>query len=998
MSLAVSKKGLTLKELLQRTSHRNAKVRKDALMGMKDLFLMYPEELKLNMHEVIQNYVDVLEMRIKCCFSALLVQDMPFIHLMMGYIFVAMANLAIEVRLMAFKFFYLIVQYYPAAFSLHGEKVLQNYADILQKNQFCLEDKGRLKNVLVGLLRCLSLLPSKKVEVDTFKKEVHRRVLHAYEPTRPTDFAGIAQHHVLIFLWVFVELHFAMPSFSFCIYGHDDDRYFSLNVVIAEIFLHLDEWIRPPAELLEKFLAFMEHALLDKIHGETRSGREKQMLTLVHFMPKLVAQVIGDWKSRLLQAFTKTFLDCKPESSVKLACLAAIEEMLFSRKGMWQPDGYDPEVVGPLITWIRELPVLLILLGDRHPSSSEAVLHLLLDLGRFASPGTFLAKEYDEVQKSLQEFYCTYQEGDKCYGPFTRLPLECQKLSIYSLAYFSHLDSPLLTSVTLCCLRPDLDEDVLFLIIEHLHSIFRRGKIEIQDHLSFFVTLVTRFNVFPENIRSAIEEGTKFSNRGTFKELIGVVFSCLEQMGDASLVLFLLEREILKQILLKPPLDNACAMLRILVRLDSKPTRLSEESIINLSNFIPSYLIDVVHNPKEAHFRTLMDYIVPCFYMFESSRKLLNLVLNGMGSMITESRINDIVSVLMLMLKDDKMNRIISSSRAEFDHVSHSIRSLKLEDSSLTVGERRRIQYALEQLKTVRSSLDQEMQRAKQDINKRVEGNEGPGSDVLTTPISKDLCLKPESRRSGKVLNKKRSYAQFHLDLGQSDFNFRTCSACGVKYAPGKKRMRRTIKHFTGITLTGFNTRNERVVHMPCSELGRIVLVLGSYSPAQRNKVYLFISSQRVAGCLVAEPIKEAFKVLPCSVDKRSDATKKNSKSDSTTLRFGEIKLQRETTKKAPTVNSLEVLDRKSNGAIVCEEKAVSAICGIRAIWVTPSNRRKRIAAQLLDAVRKSFCIGFTLQQSQIAFSPPKSAGKALAFSYTGTTSFMVYKPNAVDS
>ncbi|XP_058003354.1 uncharacterized protein LOC110634711 isoform X3 [Hevea brasiliensis] len=763
MSLGVSKKGLTLKELLQRTSHRNAKVRKDALMGMKDLFLMYPEELKLNPHEVIQILCgrfgdedkmvrETLYQLLKSVIFPTCNEDMPFIYLMMGYIFVAMANLAIEVRLMAFKFFYLIVQYYPAAFSLHGEKVLQNYADILRKNQFCLEDKGRLKNVLVGLLRCLSLLPSKKVEVDTFKKEVPRRVLHAYEPTRPTDFADISViisklkdlFPVLVNCFqdliplihksyasmsdqgislVLLKKFLGVFPFNAVHSEKDDDRYFSLNVVIAEIFLHLDEWIRPPAELLEKFLAFMEHALLEKIHDETRSGREKQMLTLVHFMPKLVAQVIGDWKSRLLQAFTKTFLDCKPESSVKLACLAAIEEMLFSRKGMWQPDGYDLEVVGPLITWIRELPVLLILLGDMHPSSSEAVLQLLLDLGRFATTGSFLAKEYDELQKSLQEFYCTYQEGDKCYGPFTRLPLDCQKLSIYSLAYFSHLDSPLLTSVTLCCLRPDLDEYVLFLIIEHLHSIFRRGKIEIQDHLSFFVTLVTRFNVFPENIRSAIEEGTKFSNRGTFKKLIGVVFSCLEQTGDASLVLFLLEREILKQILLKPPLDNACAMLRILVRLDSKPTRLSEQSIINLSNFIPGYLIDVVHcmggfdaEPKEAHFRTLMDYIVPCFYMFESSRKLLNLVLNGMGSMITESRINDIVSVLMLMHKDDKMNRIISSSRAEFDHVSQSIRSLKLEDSSLTVGERRRIQYALEQLKTVRSSLDQEMQRAKQDM------------------------------------------------------------------------------------------------------------------------------------------------------------------------------------------------------------------------------------------------------------------------------------------
>ncbi|KAF2289622.1 hypothetical protein GH714_037556 [Hevea brasiliensis] len=277
--------------------------------------------------------------------------------------------------------------------------------------------------------------------------------------------------------------------------------------------------------------------------------------------------------------------------------------------------------------------------------------------------------------------------------------------------------------------------------------------------------------------------------------------------------------------------------------------------------------------------------------------------------------------------------------------------------------------------------------------NKRVEGNEGPGSDVLTTPISKDLCLKPESRSSGKVLNKKRSCAQFHLDLGQSDFNFRTCSACGVKYAPGEEEDEKNHKTFHrnythGVQYKG--CRNERVVHMPCSELGRIVLVVGSDPPAQRNKVQEVVKMMEIelGGGWIFHKL----------LDKRSDATKKDSKSDSTTLRFGEIILQRETTKKAPTVNSLEVLDRKSNGAIVCEEKAVSAICGIRAIWVTPSNRRKCIAAQLLDAVRKSFCIGFILQQSQIAFSPPTSAGKALAFSYTGTASFMVYKPNAVDS
>lgn len=52
-------------------------------------------------------------------------------------------------------------------------------------------------------------------------------------------------------------------------------------------------------------------------------------------------------------------------------------------------------------------------------------------------------------------------------------------------------------------------------------------------------------------------------------------------------------------------------------------------------------------------------------------------------------------------------------------------------------------------------------------------------------PTSKDVRSKQGTLSSGKVLNKKRSYAQYHLDFGQSDFNLRRCSTCWVKYAPG---------------------------------------------------------------------------------------------------------------------------------------------------------------------------------------------------------------------
>uniref|UniRef100_A0A251VL71 Putative armadillo-type fold protein n=1 Tax=Helianthus annuus TaxID=4232 RepID=A0A251VL71_HELAN len=52
--LAVSKKGLTLKELLQQTSHHNAKVCRDALIGIRDIFSNHPAELKLHRLTVIE--------------------------------------------------------------------------------------------------------------------------------------------------------------------------------------------------------------------------------------------------------------------------------------------------------------------------------------------------------------------------------------------------------------------------------------------------------------------------------------------------------------------------------------------------------------------------------------------------------------------------------------------------------------------------------------------------------------------------------------------------------------------------------------------------------------------------------------------------------------------------------------------------------------------------------------------------------------------------------
>ncbi|KAF3969206.1 hypothetical protein CMV_006992 [Castanea mollissima] len=102
---------------------------------------------------------------------------------------------------------------------------------------------------------------------------------------------------------------------------------------------------------------------------------------------------------------------------------------------------------------------------------------------------------------------------------------------------------------------------------------------------------------------------------------------------------------------------------------------------------------------------------------------------------------------------------------------------------------------------------------------------------------------------------------------------------------------------------------------------------------------------------------KTSIQSLLMLIEWRSEGTsaKEVAKQNSTSLQFGDISFQREVKKITRSVNSSEVLDRNLNGAIICENEGVPAVCGIRAIWVTPSNRGKHIASQLLDAVREGF-------------------------------------------
>ncbi|CAN8258267.1 unnamed protein product [Cochlearia groenlandica] len=790
---AKSKKSLTLHELLPRTLHPNSKVRKNALLGIEELFKSHPSELQSNKYAC----VDKLKGRVSDCDSQVRMaffklfknRIFPFceednkgriVSLLMPSVFFAMAETSFDVRLMAFEFFNLVVEFYPLTFSLYADKILENYKDvIIQINHLFMEDKSSLKVAFSGLTHCLSLLPS---DAESHEKGLLQnetllaceqsatsvrfshasgifeeivgalincfqdfiRLIHA--PRRRFDAQSLIDcvHHILCSIYYAIKFSIrrhtqdteSMSMLSKKLLGffpinpknnlseRNDESYFIINGVLTEIFLEVSEWSRLPSDLSHRFMEFIGNTLQGKItRSISKPILKKTLLALVPFVPKLTMRVDRLWRDNLTQAFTITLTDCKPESRLKLVCISVVRDLILPNGDILHAD--DPTVNTYERAWLNTLSSLLNQLGDKHPVSTQVVLQLLLDLGRVGH----LKNASPAFEEEIRNFFNPYQgEGDVLPGgAFARLPRKVQELALCFLYYFTinHFSSPLLRSIISCCLYEQLEPAVLYRIVEILHTAYRDGYIHITQHFSFLITLIARFRLVPR------ESGIECDERRetTFKALTNLVCSCLSGMGDNSLVLQILEKVFVEQIILKPCLDNGCGILKMICTLDSKPSRLSETSVTILSEFLPTYLIDIVKfipEDEDLYIETCLYYLVPCFFMFDGSSKLTEEVLRRMRLMVVENAkammlespvrqdressrnslntIQCIVSVILMMHNDAKVRKIISSFKSEMELILRDLIALQ-SSSSLTVEGKHMMKIAGERLRIASSSL-----------------------------------------------------------------------------------------------------------------------------------------------------------------------------------------------------------------------------------------------------------------------------------------------------
>ncbi|MGH0131022.1 UNVERIFIED_CONTAM: hypothetical protein FKN15_022217 [Acipenser sinensis] len=234
-----------------------------------------------------------------------------------------------------------------------------------------------------------------------------------------------------------------------------------------------------------------------------------------------------------------------------------------------------------------------------------------------------------------------------------------------------------------------------------------------------------------------------------------------------------------------------------------------------------------------------------------------------------------------------------------------------------------------------------------------------------------------------KKINSKCAKTQ---DAGQKHFGAIACKSCGMIYTAGspEDEFQHTQYHQSLLDKIKFvGWKKERVVAEYWD--GKIILVLPddpkyavkkadevrqladnelgfkqvSLSCPSRSKTYLFVNSEKmIVGCLVAEQIKLAFRVLNEPAEQK------------------ELKKH-------------ELLEH--HRAWCCSTKPENAICGISRIWMFSLMRRKGIGRRMVDAVRNTFMYGCHLTKEEIAFSDPTPDGKLFASNYCETPAFLVY-------
>ncbi|EFJ28280.1 hypothetical protein SELMODRAFT_411667 [Selaginella moellendorffii] len=314
-------------------------------------------------------------------------------------------------------------------------------------------------------------------------------------------------------------------------------------------------------------LQYYEGALLGKLlslslfsfSASHNKALDPYIKSLLAFAPLVFDYADINWK---FKAITNAFDRSTPESSIKLGCLTAMSKILLS-ESQDRKETQAPSVAEQFSKkWLVSFPRLLWELKCNQLASSKIVLEMLLRLGKFAVAGSTLATDFGMLQSAMIPFFCTVlpakETPDKyLYGPFIKLPRDCQEIAVDVLYYFSGFQPFFLKALLACCLSPDMDLQTLVRLLEVVRVSFVQGRVEAANFFSFLLTLVVECS----HAHETAEERKKHWI------ILGVVSRSLFQIGDIDVVMHLLAKPMSEHLSARPSPMLLASSLKVLATL-----------------------------------------------------------------------------------------------------------------------------------------------------------------------------------------------------------------------------------------------------------------------------------------------------------------------------------------------------------------------------------------------------------------------------------------------
>lgn len=456
---------------------------------------------------------------------------------------------------------------------------------------------------------------------------------------------------------------------------------FGISEVMLESVIAGGVQIESESQDLSMLLDFVECVLDGRMLCSlslSSSAMETYIKSMISFVPGLLHCISRESQVRLLQAFTVVFKNSYPSSKVKHVCLTCITDILKPVQVLSVRDG-NKLVEGDILEfqkqWLQALPRLLWELKHNHPSSSLAVLQVLHHLGQSAPENSLLAMEYTALQPILTPFFSFLSPAKNhqarwLYGPFMKLPIECQQLAIDLLYYFGSFSSAFLKAVARC-LCPELETSLVVRCVEVLQQAFCRGLIKLSDHLSFLFTLLLGRASCQESDNSQKDQAVDFQRH---KVITGVVCSCLCQVGDGRVLLNLLNPPICHQLVKPLPPVASYGLIKLVAVLSGSgtafllPESMSEALPRYIANYIVAIIMKMGPGQKSRNEEYLMKpFIQPCFTLLSKSNKLTESVVHYLCTSFTKERAHLYATVLALLqiFQQDHVRRKLICSEDE---------------------------------------------------------------------------------------------------------------------------------------------------------------------------------------------------------------------------------------------------------------------------------------------------------------------------------------------